>query len=525
MREGIKVEEERSYHILRLIKKMNYRLVWQGILVGIAAGIVVSLYRFILVYAEKFSLFVYSSVKNNFWSIVLLFICLFAVGILVGILTEKQPIIKGSGIPQVEGQILGLFHVSWWKIIIAKIVGGAAALGAGLSLGREGPSIQLGAAAGEGISNFLNRDETEKKYLLTCGASAGLAAAFNAPLAGMLFALEEVHKNFSVSVLVSALTSAVTADVVSKIFFGMDSVFGAHALVQLPLKYYFLLPVLGLILGTFGWLYNKTLLFAQGVYKKITFIKRPYVMTIPFLIAGVAGLLLPDILGGGHKIIAALLENKIAFYYIAILFAAKFIFSMISFGSGAPGGIFFPLLVLGSLVGALFGKLAIEFLGVDSQYYINFLLLGMVGMFTGIVRAPVTGIVLIVEMSGSLTQMLALALVAVCAFLMADLLGSKPVYESLLENLKPQNCRTENIKEKVLLNFAVEAGSEAEQKAIKDMIWPKNCLVVSIVRGQNELIPSGDSSFQIGDYVVIMCPEAKENYYRKQISKLFAKYN
>lgn len=516
------MEKGKSYSLLRLVKNLKYRLVWQGALVGVAAGVVVSLYRMILSYAERFSAALYSGVRSHLWMVVFLFAGLVLAGILVGFLTERQPMIKGSGIPQVEGQILGIFHISWWRVIIGKIVGGALSIVAGLSLGREGPSIQLGAAVGDGVAKGMKRDETEKRYLLTCGASAGLAAAFNAPLAGMLFALEEVHKNFSVSVLLSALTSAVAADLVSKMFFGMDAVFGAPALVGLPLQYYLLLPVLGILLGGCGWFYNKNLLFTQRMYKKITWVKRPFVMILPFVTAGVVGLLLPDILGGGHGIITALLENKLAFSYIAVLLAAKFVFSMVSFGSGAPGGIFFPLLVLGALVGGLFGQAAVSLFGVGEQYYTNFLLLGMVGMFTGIVRAPVTGIVLIVEMSGSLTQMLPLAVVAVCAYLTADFLRSKPIYESLLENMKVNKTGESHAdRGKVLLNFAVESGSRADGKTVGELSWPKSCLVVSIQRGNEELIPKGGTSLQVGDYVMLMCPREEEGTCREKLSVKF----
>lgn len=521
------MKEERQYHLLRLVKNLKYRLVWQGILIGVAAGLVVSLYRFLLSYAESFAIHLYTMVRNNLWAVGLLFVGLALVGVLVGFLTKWQPMIKGSGIPQVEGQILGFFQISWWKVIIGKIVGGFLALAAGLSLGREGPSIQLGAAAGEGISKSLKRDETEKRYLLTCGASAGLAAAFNAPLAGMMFALEEVHKNFSVSVLLSTMASAVTADMVSKLFFGMDSVFGGHSMARLPLEYYLILPILGILLGACGWLYNEVLLFSQRAYRKIPFLKGPYVMIVPFLAAGIAGLFLPEILGGGHKIITALLDFRFAISYVALLLVCKFVFSMVSFGSGAPGGIFFPLLVLGALVGALFGQIAITYFGLESSYYVNFLLLGMVGMFTGIVRAPVTGIILIVEMSGSFTQMLDLAVVAVCAYLMADLLGSKPVYESLLENMRPHKVDEPELlsdREKVLLNFVVETGCRAERKAIRELSWPKGCLVVSIVRGGEEMIPNGESMLQTGDYVMVMCPKEREVKYREKLSPRFNKH-
>ena len=250
-------------------------------------------------------------------------------------------------------------------------------------------------------------------------------------------------------------------------------------------------------------------------------------MIVPFLAAGVAGLFLPEILGGGHKIITALLDFRFAISYVALLLVCKFVFSMVSFGSGAPGGIFFPLLVLGALVGALFGQIAITYFGLESSYYVNFLLLGMVGMFTGIVRAPVTGIILIVEMSGSFTQMLDLAVVAVCAYLMADLLGSKPVYESLLENMRPHEADEPELlsdKEKVLINFVVETGCRAERKAIRELSWPKGCLVVSIVRGGEEMIPNGESMLQTGDYVMVMCPKEREVKYREKLSPRFNKH-
>ena len=518
------MKERKPYHELRLVKNLKYRLVWQGAVIGIASGLTVSLYRWALSYAEEFSGALYSYIRTVPWTIPLVFLGLLIIGIAVGFLTESEPMIKGSGIPQVEGQVMGIFHICWWKVLLKKIFGGVLAIGAGLSLGREGPSIQLGAAVGEGLSKTLRRDETEQKYLLTCGASAGLAAAFNAPLAGMMFALEEVHKNFSLSVLLSALTSAVTADAVSKLFFGLKPVFDFGEISALPLVCYIALPFFGILLGAGGWLYNKVLLAFQKMYRKITFIKRPFVMAIPFLAAGLAGIFLPELLGGGHRIIELLPEGNLLLSYLILLLVGKFLFSMISFGSGAPGGIFFPLLILGALLGAIFGQAAITYFGVPEQYYINFLLLGMAGMFTGIVRAPVTGIILIVEMSGAPAQMLPLAVVAVTAYLTADLLKSKPIYESLLENMRQSHEEEQaGMTEKVLLSFPVESGSRADGKAVGELRWPENCLVVSVLRGGEELIPRGETYIHAGDYVVVMCPQDKQAEYHSIIESKFIK--
>ena len=518
------MKEPKPYHELRLVKNLKYRLVWQGALIGIVSGLTVSLYRGALSYAETFAEHLYMWVRTAPWLAGVVFPILLMTGIAVGYLTESEPMIKGSGIPQVEGQVMGFFHICWWKVLIKKFLGGVLAIGAGLSLGREGPSIQLGAATGEGLSKALRRDETEQRYLLTCGASAGLAAAFHAPLAGMMFALEEVHKNFSLSVLLSAMTSAVTADAVGMLFFGLNPVFDFGEISALPPTCYIALPLLGVILGVGGWLYNKVLLAVQKGYRKITFIKRPFVMAIPFLIAGIIGIFIPELLGGGHRIIQLLPESNVILSYLGLLLIGKFIFSMVSFGSGAPGGIFFPLLVLGALLGALFGQIAITYFGVSPQYYVNFLLLGMVGLFTGIVRAPVTGIILIAEMSGAPAQMLPLAIVVVIAYLTADLLKSKPIYESLLENMRHSHKESkESVTEKVLLNFAVENGSRADGKAVCELRWPDNCLVVSVLRGGEELIPRGETRIQAGDYVVIMCPQYEQEEYRRKIESKFIK--
>ena len=179
-------------------------------------------------------------------------------------------------------------------------------------------------------------------------------------------------------------------------------------------------------------------------------------------------------------------------------------------------------MVLGALAGSIFAKM----IGLDEEYFINFVFLGMVGMFTAIVRAPVTGIVLIVEMSGSLTQMLTVSLVAVCAYLMADLMGAKPIYESLLANMRktaPSATEEQAETERVLLNFAVETGCTADQKRIGELKWPDRCLLVSVTRGGEEIIPHGDTKMQTGDYVVVLCPKERESFCRKRLQRQFSK--
>src|SRR5699024_791800 len=199
------------------------------------------------------------------------------------------------------------------RILPAKFLGGFLGLFGGLALGREGPSIQLGAMAGKGISRVLKRGKTEEKFLLTCGASAGMAAAFQAPLAGVMFAMEEIHKNFSAAVFISAMTASVAADYITSQALGMKPVFEFEIASNLPQKYYIFLIALGIILGVMGVFYNWFTLKVQWIYKKIPFPGTISKVMVPFGIAGILGFTVPEILGNGHSLIDQMTHEKMVF--------------------------------------------------------------------------------------------------------------------------------------------------------------------------------------------------------------------
>ena len=189
-----------------------------------------------------------------------------------------------------------------------------------------------------------------------------LAAAFHAPLAGVMFSLEEVHKNFSASVLVSAMTSALTADFLCSTVTGTDTVFQFEILQVLPPEHYALIVGLGVILGVFGAGYNWFTLKVQSWYRSIGPAGQTGKLLIPFLCAGVLGFTAPELLGTGHSLIEELTNTQMTMGAILFLLAGRFLFSAVSFGSGAPGGIFFPLLVIGGLTGGAYAQAAIQHL-------------------------------------------------------------------------------------------------------------------------------------------------------------------
>lgn len=217
-----KEQKFKTYRSLSDMHNFRLRLFAEGILTGIFAGIVISFFRFALSEMEYLRGALYNRLWVSDWSINA---CWFAVLIAIAFILHKlnciEPMAAGSGIPQVKGAILGLMKMRWLHILWVKLTAGIIGIGAGLSLGREGPSIQLGAVAAQGVSRLMGRTRMEERYLLTSGASAGLAAAFNAPLAGVIFALEELHRNFSIMVLLPSMAAAFTATIISRAIFAV----------------------------------------------------------------------------------------------------------------------------------------------------------------------------------------------------------------------------------------------------------------------------------------------------------------
>lgn len=512
-------------HILKRAAHFPSVFIGEGLAVGVISGLVVLSYRIALKYANIWLHAILRWANGSPGRMALWMLALTCMALVVGRLLTKEPLISGSGIPQLEGEVVGKLDQCWWKVLPAKFIGGFLSLLAGLSLGREGPSIQLGALAGKGFSKLCGHGLTEERFLLTCGASAGLSAAFHAPLAGVMFSLEEVHKNFSVTALISVMTASLTADYLSSNILGFEPVFQFDIMGELPKDLYWTLLILGVLLGAAGAFYNWATLKAQHLFLDKCKLRPEIRLLIPFWLAGVLGFIAPSLLGSGHELVNALTAGEIALFGAVLLLAGKFLFSLISFGSGAPGGIFFPLLVLGSLMGGIFGLFCVQYFGMDAANVNNFVLLSMAGLFTAIVRAPLTGIILIFEMTGSLSQMLSLSVISIVAYIVANLLKSEPIYESLLNGLlkrRGQPTQTE-AGERVLIEIVIHQESSVAGKQVREVMWPKNCLLVAVLRNSNELLPKGDTTLFAGDILIVMTPSTFESQVYDQIKELCIK--
>lgn len=509
----------RTYHNLQHWHSFRLRLFGEGILVGIVSGCVVGFFRYALHFVESQRSVIYSFLTTADWYYTCgWFALLLIVAYALQLLVQYEPMSAGSGIPQVKGVILGFFKMKWFSVLWSKLAGGILGIGAGLSLGREGPSIQLGAVAAQGVSRLLGRTKMEERYLITSGSSAGLAAAFNAPLAGVIFSLEELHRNFSAVVLLPAMAAAITATVFSHLFFGRATIFHFLDLPVLPMKYLPQLIILGLLIGFLGAFFNYCLLHISSFYAlpifKNTFTKAGFALTI----AGILGFYLPEILGGGNTLIDTIAQKSLSLQLLLLLLAGKFIFTMLSYGAGTPGGFFLPMLVIGALSGSVLGHIMIQLAWLDPFFRANIIVFAMAAFFTASVRAPITGIILIMEMTGSFQHLFPLVIVSMAAYLTAEICKSQPIYDDLLERSLSAAQTTNNVTTadtRSVIEVSVCSGSTLDSHQIKNIAWPPHTLLVDIKRGGQDLIPNGETRILAGDFLYVLTDSENAEQVRK----------
>lgn len=345
----------------------------------------------------------------------------------------------GSGIPEIEGAMLGKRPVRFLRVLPVKFIGGLGALGSGMVLGREGPTVQMGANIGQMISKIFGiKDQDFKHTFLAAGAGAGITAAFNAPLAGILFVTEEMRADFKVTTysIKAVFMACIISCVTTRILTGNHPIFlNLQSFSFVPSDQLWLYFIFGILLGIFGAFSNFMILGMKTIfgflYKRF---KSSFVITGTIL-AGIFGILSyvkPEIANGGFAFIPEVINGIYPFYPLFLFLIIRFVTSTICFSSGAPGGIFSPTLALGTICGVLFAYLINALTSYDLSLQ-TCAVIGMAGLFTATIRAPMTGIVLILEITGAYHLILPLMATCLAATFTAQTLGAKPLYYAILQ--------------------------------------------------------------------------------------------
>ena len=411
-----------------------FSLALLSLLAGAAAGLVGAVFRLSLDHADRWrgALIGWAHAENFVGLLLVIAICAAATGIAAWLVRRYSPQATGSGIPHVEAVLSGELPEAPYRLIPVKFVGGVLAIGSGLALGREGPSVQMGASTAHLIGKVFRRHEDDCKALLAAGAGAGLATAFNAPIAGAVFVLEELVRRFDTRITIATLGASTGAIAVARVFLGDAPDFHVDTM---PYPSFGTVPVhlaLGLVAGCLGVAYNRAIvgtLVAAGRSHRL-----PVELRAALIGAGV-GLMAwfaPGVVGGGDTITQRTLSGGAeTVVMLSGVFLLRFGLGPLSYAAGTPGGLFAPILVLGSQSGLLFGNICYRWFPAVAANPTTLGIAGMAAFFTAVVRAPVTGIILVTEMTASFTLLLPMLGACFAAMLIPNLLGNAPIYDSL----------------------------------------------------------------------------------------------
>lgn len=421
-------------------------LAWRGLVTGLGVGGVIGLLRLSHDHvAARLSLLL-DGWRTSLWTIPLWFGVLVALAWGLRWIVRVNPLVGGSGIPQTELALKGRLVFCWWRVLLAKFAGSWLALFGGLAIGREGPSIQMGGAVGAGFDAVWRPLPEGEQRLFTgnpyvmAGAAAGLAAAFGAPLAGVLFAFEEMRSPRRLPLVVIACAAALGAHVMIFGVFGMGRILPFSSFRTPPLRAFWVVAVQGLIFGVLGVAYNHTLLWLHDAEARQRLIPDQWRALPPLVCAGLAAFLLPAVLGGGENLIILVAEKPVGMGMLVLLLVLKYLFAQYSTVASIPGGLLMPILCLGALWGRVWAEVGVSVLssqgGLPVEAMQPWVLFGMVAYFAATVRAPLTGIALVTEMSGAYVCLPGNLLVGYVANAVANALRCPPIYDSLKERVR-----------------------------------------------------------------------------------------
>lgn len=496
------------------VRLSTLKLYMLCILVGIATGAVGVPYRYLLIRSVDVRDTIFAIPSPLIFQLAII-TGMWAIGLFIYRLVEKFPMISGSGIPQTVGVIIGRFDFAHpFKALVAKFTGGILGIGMGLSLGREGPLVQIGAFIARLVSKWTGASVAHQKYLITSGTSAGLSSAYIAPLASSMFIIENVEKFDSSKIAISSLLGAVTAGFIVQGFIddnGFTLIDTTAPEGVSYLKYFFIYSFFGLVLAIVGKVFNILLVSFQSGYKQMKIPAEIKILGV-IVMTYILGVYFSGLVAGGDILLLQETSNTgSSLLFLSVIIVLKLVFTPICYATGFPGGIFLPLLVIGGLTGKWFAIILSSLHIIGPGYFGFFMVIGMSALFAAVVRSPLTGLILILEMTGKFSIFFPMIVVVSITYFISELIGVKPVYDSLYNLLLPKNIRTS--KKLYVIPFEVGKNSYMEGKRIDTIRLPEHCRIVKVYR-HRELLPGRDEVLRTGDRIEI-------ELYSRDLEKLY----
>lgn len=487
--DGVKDMRKRRVWKLKLI---DARLYFVSIFVGLMTGLIAVPYHYLLRYFFAVREGFFESRPPWYWHIPL-FLLLWAVLVFVAWLVKKMPLITGGGIPQTRGVINGrISYKHPFVELVSKFTGGLLTLSAGLSLGREGPSVQIGSYVGSLISRWARVLSGERKQLLAAGAGAGLAAAFAAPLASSLLVIESIERFDAPKTAITTLLAGVVAGGVASWLFP-DNLYFHIGAVSPSLTFWAqvkLFLLLAVVISLSGKLYSTITIRFKRVYKAVkhpVYMKMLYLVLIAYLIS----LVEVNLTGGGEQfLLGQAMHPDAPIMWLVEMMMLHFVFSVLSLSSGLPGGGFVTTLVTGGLIGQITGLILVRYGVIDTVNVSYVMLICMSAFLVAVIRTPLTAIVLITEITGHLEAFYPSIVVGGLTYYFTEMLQIKPFNVMLYEDMI--NSPDFREEKRYALSVEVMSGSFFDGKRVSELLLPERCGIINIHRDGKDLKPGGE---------------------------------
>ena len=411
-----------------------------GAVTGVLTALTVVFYKIAANFVITFSGKCYHFMKERLWVVPIALATFFLIALLYDWVYKKEPQISGGGIPTSLGIIKGKVAFNWLKTLVGTFVLSLVSFFIGVPLGNEGPSVLMGTAIGEGVhAPFRGKYDFYKKHSITSGACAGFSAATGAPISGILFAVEEAHnKIYSLIVIVSSvsvLSGFITTKILELVLNMNASLFNFQKFVVLPVKHIWIPVLIGIAFGFFSVLFLKYYGFLSGMFNdKMKKIPRKYKFFAVFGLTLILGLISESFISTGHHLVLNLFSNHPSVVLLITILLIRTTLTLSANTNGITGGIFVPLLALGTVFASLLGNGIIELLSFGNEYYTLILALGIVASISGMMKMPVTAIAFSIEVFSLYNNILSVLLVAFLSFLITEFLGAESINDRVLKN-------------------------------------------------------------------------------------------
>jgi len=426
--------ENKGEPLFQRLKRPNVKYLFLAILIGVLAGYGAVLFKYILkfmqwVFYQNTGDILFFSESIPLWmKIVMPAIGGLVVGLVVSNFASEA---KGHGVPEVIQAIALRGGRIRKRVAAAKIFASAVTIGSGGSVGREGPMVQIGSSIGSSVGQLFKIPGVHMKTMVGCGAAAGIAATFNAPIAGVLFALEIIIGDFGVMQFSPVVLSSVTATAISRYYFGDFPHFSIPEYSIVSHWEYLFYPILGVVTGFVALTFTKVLYMFEDGFDAIP-IPEWIKPAIGGALLGCVFAIFPEVFGVGYGAMNLSLTNNMELWALFILIWVKILASSITLGSGGSGGIFAPSLFMGCMTGGAFGFVLHSMFPGHTAMPGAYALVAMGGVVAGTTYAPITAILIIFEMTSDYSIILPLMLTCITATVMNSTIRRASIYTTKL---------------------------------------------------------------------------------------------